>query len=316
MSVMRTFLLACLAVVGMMSFSPKAHAAHCWNLSPAQFNFDAITAGEVESSSNQLEFQCDNYDATAEYVRMCLSLTNSSQPVMNTNPANTPLYYNLYSADDPNTPIGSGNTTYAENTFSLAAGQANASFPMKLIAKLVPGQTTLQAGDYHDYNTSLTVKYAYSASSSALPSCQSMTGETMPDSIASEAVVKDGCALLNVDPMDFGDKTPADGSQLSGDARSSVQLHCPVNTNFTVSLGMGLHSDGSSRQMCNGNNCVTYGLYQDAAHSTPWNDSSNVVAQTSNGQSEQTIDVYGNIPPQSWPSPGHYEDTVVVTLNY
>ncbi len=314
---MRTLLLACVAVAGMMSFTPKAHAASCWNLSPANFSFGPVSAGQSATSRTTVDFQCNNYDQTAEYVRLCLSLTSTSQPVMNTNPPKTPLYYNLYAADDPDTAVGTGNTTYAEITFSIASYQANTAFPVSLLAKIAPGQTGLAAGDYFDYNTSITAKYDFSQTEQGLPSCKAMAGTVMPDAIAAQATVKNGCELVSVDPMDFGEKTPVDGSQLAGNARSSVVVRCPVGTNYTVSLGMGLHSDGSSRRMCNaGNDCVTYGLYQDAGGAAPWDDKSNILAQTSTTGNDQSIPVYGNIPAQSWPAAGEYDDTVVVTLNY
>lgn len=318
MSVIRYLSLVSVALLALMTLSPAAHAdnTHCWNLSPAHFSFGTVTAGESATSTNNLDFQCNNYSSTTVYVRMCLSLTSSNQLVMNTNPASTPLYYNLYSVNDPSVAIGGGNTTYAENTFAMSAQQNNTSFPMQLIAKIVPGQTRLSAGDYHDYNSSLTAKYAYSQTENSLPSCSAMTGETISDSITADADIKNGCELISVDPMNFGEKNPTGGSQLSGNARSSVVVRCPVNTNYTVTLGMGQHSDGGSRRMCNGNECVSYGLYQDAGNSVPWDDRSNSLTQTSTSGDEVSIPVYGNIPAQSWPAAGEYDDTVVVTLNY
>lgn len=317
MSVMRTLLLAGVAVLGMMSFSPKAHAAACWSLSPANFSFGTVAAGQSQTSHTTVDFQCNNYDQNAEYVRLCLSLTSTSQPVMNTNPPRTPLYYNVYAADNPDVAVGTGNTTYAEITFPISTPQANTSFPVQLLAKIVPGQTGLAAGDYYDYSTSITAKYDYSPTMQGLPSCKAMIGTTLPDAISAQATVKNGCELVSVDPMDFGEKNPVGGSQLTGATRSSVVVRCPVGTNYTVSLGMGLHSDGGSRRMCNASNdCVNYGLYQDAGHAVAWDDRTSVLTQTSPTGDDQSIPVYGNIPPQPWPAAGEYDDTVVVTLSY
>ena len=74
--------------------------------------------------------------------------------------------------------------------------------------------------------------------------------------------------------------------------------------------------DGNSRRMCNGPICVPYGLYQDASHSTVWNDTTEVQSQISTTGSAQSLVVYGAIPVQNWPKPGDYQDTVVVTLSY
>ncbi|HGY5049828.1 TPA: spore coat U domain-containing protein [Citrobacter freundii] len=317
MSVIRTLLLACIAIVGGLTFSHNARAdTTCWNLSPGGFSFGNVTAGQTASANNTLEFQCNNYTQTAVYVRMCLSQTNNTTPVMNTNPAVTPLYYHIYSANEPSMAIGGNNTTYAENTFAMSAGQSNASYPMPLVARIVANQTTIAAGDYYDYNTSLTVKYATSQTESGLPSCKTMTGTTISDSIGANATVKNGCKLVSVDPMDFGEKTPVDGTRLSGSAQSSVVVRCPVGTSYTVAMDMGQHSDGSSRRMCNGSECVTYGLYQDAGGSVTWDNSANVLTEISSTGNNQSIPVYGKIPAQEWPAAGDYTDTVVVTLSY
>lgn len=316
MRIVRYGLLVCLGLFLLLRFSPQALAADCWPLSPAQFSFGTVTAGEAAQTNLDLEYQCNNYDPTPKYVRLCMNLTSTDIPEMHTNPPNTPLNYIIYSADDLSTGIGTNSGIYAERNLYLGAGQTNYTFHFNLVAKIPAGQTGLQAGDYYDYGTPATIKYTDSQDINALPSCPAMTGTVISSSFESMGTVKNGCELVSVNPLDFGSKSPAANNQLSADATANVTVRCPVNTTFTVALGMGTNNDGSSRRVCQGASCVNYSLYQDAGHNTPWNDSDSIQTQISATGTDQALTVYGDIPPQNWPVAGTYTDTVVVTLSY
>jgi len=61
-----------------------------------------------------------------------------------------------------------------------------------------------------------------------------------------------------------------------------------------------------------------YGLYKDIDRTQPWGDAStpgSTVSGTGSG-ANQTLTVYGRVPPQTTPSAGVYADTVVVTVTY
>lgn len=313
MPLVRICLLFFSGLVMMMTFCPQTQAAQCSNLSPAGFSFGTVTAGETARANASLQYQCNNYETTPKYVRLCLNLTNGRTPQMNTNPPATPLNYLVYQASDLSNNLAEG---YYQQTLYLGPAEANHIFDFDLAAIIPSGQTGLIAGDYFDYGTDMTIKYTESDTVDGLPSCPAMAGIVLADRISSNATVKNGCELLSVNPMDFGSKSPVNGNQLSGDATSSVTISCPVNTPFTVAMSMGMNSDTAGRRMCNGTNCVAYNLYQDAAHSTQWNDSDSVQTLTSSTGDAQALTVYGNIPSQEWPAPGTYSDTVVVTLSY
>ncbi|HBQ2879691.1 spore coat U domain-containing protein [Klebsiella quasipneumoniae] len=316
MPVVRVILFACAGFLLVSHYSPRAYAAECRSISPAKFNFGTVTAGEMAQTNQALEFQCNNYDSTPRYVRLCMNLTNTAPPQMNTVPSGAPLAYLVYSADDLSTDISANSGAFAERNIFLDGGQTNYTFYINLVAKIPSGQSGLQAGDYYDAGTPATVKYIDNADNNALPSCSTMSGTILSSSIEAQATVKNGCELVSVDPLDFGSKSPATSSQLRGDATAKIAIRCPVNTNFTVALGEGMHNNGTSRQVCQGSSCVSYNLYQDAGHTTPWNDSDRVQNQTSTTGNDQLLTVYGNIPAQNWPAAGTYTDTVVVTLSY
>jgi spore coat protein U-like protein len=62
---------------------------------------------------------------------------------------------------------------------------------------------------------------------------------------------------------------------------------------------------------------VLYGLYRDSARSLPFGNTIgiNTLAGTGSGLA-QSVMVYGGIAPQATPSPGTYNDRIVVTLTY
>jgi spore coat protein U-like protein len=97
----------------------------------------------------------------------------------------------------------------------------------------------------------------------------------------------------------------------------SFRIQCNDGVSYSISLNEGLNEDSNQRRMksATGNVFVNYNLYQDAARSTEWTDSSPVTG-TSDG-SPVTLPVYGRIPSgQTLPAAGEYTDTVVATVTY
>ena len=289
----------------------------CWTPSRLSFSFGTITPGDKIKINTPINFQCNNHSDTEMYVRICLSLANVSQPEMNMNSPVTPLYYNIYESEMPNESIKSGSNSSVEVMFRLESGTDNQTHLSYLLAQLVPGQTGIQAGKYFDYDvTGIIFNYSSNQNKELLPSCGAMAENSWITTVHADAVIKNGCDLLSVEPMNFGQKSPVDSLKLTGKSHSAVSLRCPSNTNYIVSMGMGLHNEGGGRRMCNNNDCVTYGLYQDAGYSIPWDNNRNTMNRTSVSNETESIIVYGYIPPQDWPSSGDYTDTVVVTLKY
>ena len=70
---------------------------------------------------------------------------------------------------------------------------------------------------------------------------------------------------------------------------------------------------------------INYGLYIDSGHTQAWSSASSSTACTNGANtcvlntgtgSNQNITIYGQVPPQTSPTVGTYNDTVVVTLTY
>lgn len=319
MPVIRILLLLIVAGLG-ISFSGSASAApSCRNGGGTTFSFGTVTAGQASSTSGQVPFYCSNYTAETEYVRACLYLSDTAPLAMNPNGVSGyPLYFNVYSATDVSTPLGTNSAGYAQLDYTLGAWQGEAEQDFSLIARIISGQSKLMALDYYNYAIPSVIKYSYATSASQLPSCASMPeANTRQVQLGANTTVKNGCRIDQVSDLNFGQQSPALSTELSGSSTSTVTVTCPVNTAFSVGLGNGLHSQQSTRYLCNSNDnqCVAYQLYQDAAHSLTWDDTNTQTVRSATGSS-QNLTVYGVVPSQHWPTPGDYTDTVIVTLNY
>ena len=99
------------------------------------------------------------------------------------------------------------------------------------------------------------------------------------------------------------------------DATGQVRVTCTQMTGYSVGLSIGSFTP-TTRRMTMGSEFVVYGLYRDAARSQGWGDVAGTMP-TGNGTGlTENYTVYGRVAPQATPSPGTYNDTVVVTITY
>jgi spore coat protein U-like protein len=120
------------------------------------------------------------------------------------------------------------------------------------------------------------------------------------------------CAVVSTQTMTFSNPGALTASV---DATSNLVVQCTNTTPYNVSLnaGTGTGATFAARLMSNGATTVTYSLYTDLAHTTVWG--TNNVSQTGNGQN-QSLTIYGHVPPQNAPAPGTYTDSITVTVTY
>lgn len=121
---------------------------------------------------------------------------------------------------------------------------------------------------------------------------------------------------VNANDLDFG----SNGFLASNvDTSSSISINCNSGLPYAIGLNGGLSgaTNPTLRKMNNGGNDVTYGIYQNAARTIPWGDSfgTNTISSVGTGLG-QTFTTYGRVPPQTTPSAGTYNDTIVVTVSY
>ena len=107
------------------------------------------------------------------------------------------------------------------------------------------------------------------------------------------------------------------------DASANLSVTCTTTTPYTVAIGpgSGMGATTVNRAMSGAGGAVAYRLYQDAARSVNWGSTAppaanaDTVSGVGTG-AQQTLTVYGRVPPQTTPQQGGYSDTVVLTLTY
>lgn len=124
----------------------------------------------------------------------------------------------------------------------------------------------------------------------------------------------------------FGTHQPLSGS--ATDSVGSVRVACGgvagLLIPYTVGLGAGGSGNVLARRLSSGAHTLGYGLYTDAARTTPWGDagggvqlSSSILLDVLGLAPAVTHTVYGRIPAgQTTTVPGSYADTLSVTLTY
>ncbi|WP_231395011.1 spore coat U domain-containing protein [Herbaspirillum sp. AP02] len=113
------------------------------------------------------------------------------------------------------------------------------------------------------------------------------------------------------------------GVYSSGALQQNAQIGvaCSAGTSYTVSLDAGTGAGGNvaSRKLstADGANSLNYGLYQDAARTRTWGNSSGSETVTGVGTgTAQNLPVYGYIPAGQTVRAGSYSDVVAITLSY
>lgn len=128
------------------------------------------------------------------------------------------------------------------------------------------------------------------------------------------------CTVASTVAVNFGTYV---GTQL--DSTGLLNINCGTGTVTMITLGQGANPSGTStdaapdRQMASGANVLGYALYQDAARTVVWGNTTGPTGTglpyTGTGATD-AITVYGRIPTGTAPGNGVYSDTVVVTVNY
>jgi spore coat protein U-like protein len=131
-----------------------------------------------------------------------------------------------------------------------------------------------------------------------------------------QLVVTAECVINSATLLDFATKGVINSNI---DSTSSLKIQCTDTTAYSVALDKGTSAGGtiSQRKLINAGATINYNLYTDSPGGTLWGDGTTgvPVSATGNGD-EQTITVYGRIPPQTTAAPGTYTDTVTFIVTY
>lgn len=131
------------------------------------------------------------------------------------------------------------------------------------------------------------------------------------------ATVLKAC-VVSAAPLAFGNYDPTSGAGVNGSTTLSVL--CTRGTSFTAGLNAGGASGATvtTRQMSNGANALSYGLYQDTARAVNWGNTpgTDTPAASTAGVGPTVMNVYGAIPASQNVPLGVYSDTITVTVTY
>ena len=137
---------------------------------------------------------------------------------------------------------------------------------------------------------------------------------------------------VSTTPLAFGAYTSPGGARV--DSTASVVVTCTptylllaCNTPYTLSLSSGVVGSPGDRQMAAGAGRLRYGLFSDAARSTPWGNGGasggTVAGSISTGllgllclPGVRNHTVYGRLPANQSVPAGSYADQVVLTITY
>lgn len=97
-----------------------------------------------------------------------------------------------------------------------------------------------------------------------------------------------------------------------------LTVNCTNGSTYNIGLDNGQNYNATTRRMkATGSNYVSYGLFQDAGHTTAWGATIGTDTKAGTGTgTNQTYTVYGLVPNVSGAPAGNYVDTVVATLTY
>ena len=139
---------------------------------------------------------------------------------------------------------------------------------------------------------------------------------TATGTFTSTITIQASCQVISTNSLNFGTQ----GILVANtDVTSTFNVQCTNTTPYNVGLnaGTGTGATTTTRLMTNGANTVAYQMFSNAGRTTNWGNTvgTDTVAGTGNG-TQQTLTVYGRVPPQTTPAPATYNDTVTITITY
>jgi spore coat protein U-like protein len=313
-----------LALVVLVAFPLPARAVLNCTFTITNLNFGTVdlTANTTFDTTATLSINCTGGQG-GNNVRICPNINAGSggvgsggNPRFMLNGA-TQLQYNLYQDSARTTIWGSylwSSPSVTPPTIDLVLnGSGNGSTTRTIFGRVFASQQTLAPATYTSSFTGAQTQIAYKQTGSNSCATIGSTNATSA-SFTATATYSSVCHLASTN-LNFG-STGVLVSSVAG--TSTVTATCSATTPYTVGLNGGNANAGNptQRKMANGAVQVTYGLYQNSAHTSPWgNVSGNWVGGTGSGLG-QGLTVFGLIPVQTTPAPATYSDTIVATVTY
>ena len=233
----------------------------------------------------------------------------------------TNIAYNIYSSPGIGQIWGSYTSVWNRSSrppsmlLNLGAS-GTATLTQSMYGRLINSQTGIPTGTFLSSFSGNNTQVAYNYST-----VQNCAAAPLPNLTQAPFIVRltnNSTCTVATTTLDFGTMASLNSA---GTATNSVGITCTAGTQYEVGMSNGT-SGGTgpgARLMKNvaTPQAVTYGIYRDANHSSPWGDTLGSNTHTGTGTGAvQNFTGYGLIPAQPTPPALTYQDTVVVTVTY
>jgi spore coat protein U-like protein len=146
---------------------------------------------------------------------------------------------------------------------------------------------------------------------------------TATSSLSVTATVAANCSISTT-PVAFGSYDPVTANAtLPLTSTGTVTVTCTSGSTGTITLGQGANPGGGStdaapaRQLKDaGTDVLSYGLYQDNGHVTPWGNTAGTGVSSLGTGTAASLTVYGSVAAGQNVPAGSYSDTVLATVTF
>ncbi|GGA86555.1 spore coat protein U [Brucella endophytica] len=303
-----------LAILVLLLFPARAGAATCTaNVSSLNFGAVDTLSGDTPATAT-ISVDCENVGSSS--LTVCGNFGAGSGGASGNSrqmgPGTGGLGFNLYADANHAIPWGHADQPALglPQRFSLPVSGTTASGRMTLYGLVPRRQLSTRTGSYTSEFTGNDALFYYAEGDTL--QCNAPAGASATTAIFTASATVQANCLIEADNINFGTvgliTSPIDQT-------GQLRITCTPGVGYTIALDGGLSkaTNPEQRQMRSGANVVYYGLYSNAAHSQAWGSGGDAV--TGEGSGAETRTVYGRVPVQQ-AAPGHYSDTVVVTITY
>ena len=299
----------------------RADAQTCnFNFQEAVFGQTDITGSASTDTTGGLKVSC-NGDPDGQ-VLVCASLgAGNGETVigtgrkMNNKSLSSQLLYNIYSDSSRTTVWGDAlQGGSVPDILVPLDSKGSGSIARTYYARIPSPQSDASVGDYSVSLTGNDVAIRYGYLPVGVTCATANLSQTASTAFNLFASVEPRCSLSGTD-MNFGLLM-----SLSTPATATAQLNvrCTKSVSYQISMNGGeSNATDPTQRWLGGTSGISYGLYQDSNHSTPWGSD---VGQMKKGVATGLAEVhtvYGRTNPSNrLLAAGDYTDKVIVTLTY
>lgn len=279
---------------------------------PLDFGQPASNPTANEITSTGVTVRCTgNGSERGETVQVCISLDPTPGQTIDRQMLNgaSVLGYQIR-GNGPTGPVIAPTQT-ADGLMTLDQGPTSSptgTVTIPLYGLIAAGQTGLPPGTYFE-----AIRGDVRSTTTPSTGCNPLIQATLTTSAT--AFLAGSCSIV-ADDMAFGSHSSLAGGV---NAAAGIRLTCTSSTPWSVGIDGGSTGDPANRLMRRngiGPESIGYGLYRDAGRTQPWGITpATSVAGMGTGL-QIPLTVYGQVPDQTLPLPGDYQDTVVVTVAF